>query len=46
MAGFRFRYAAARHPYFLAAFPVPVRLPDDPACAETTHRLFRIWVCP
>jgi hypothetical protein len=30
-------------PRFLAALPFPI---DGQTCAETTHRLFRIWVCP
>jgi hypothetical protein len=40
--GFCLGCAAARCPGFLAALPVPVRLIDGQACAETTHRLFRI----
>jgi hypothetical protein len=28
------------------AFPSSVRMIDGQACAETTHRLFRIWVLP
>jgi hypothetical protein len=43
MAGFLFSLCRSPVPRFLAALPFPI---DGQTCAETTHRLFRIWVCP